>query len=387
MITASPPSTPIGRAVLDRTSLQQLVDTLHTRGYQVIGPTVRDNAIIYDELASLDELPVGLRDVQAGGSYRLTERGDHALFGYASGPQSWKKFLFPSAIRLWKAQRENGGFTIHEEASEARPMAFFGVRPCELQAILIQDKVLMDGPYVDAIYARRRKNTFIVAVNCHAPAANCFCTSMGTGPRATGGYDLALTEILDEHGHEFLLESCTEAGENMLRAIKHRQAKDADLKRAEKSVAKAAKAITKTLETKNLKDLLNVNAEHIHWEDVASRCMTCGNCTMVCPTCFCASVEDVTDLTGDSAERWRRWDTCFSMDYSYIYGGSVRASAKSRYRQWMMHKLATWVDQFGSFGCVGCGRCITWCPVGIDITQEAAAIRQKGATHQPRKRK
>ncbi|MCC7209811.1 MAG: 4Fe-4S dicluster domain-containing protein [Anaerolineae bacterium] len=387
MVTAPQISTPIGRAVLDRTNLQQLLDTLHIRGYQVIGPTVRDNAIIYDELASLDDLPVGLRDAQAGGSYRLTERGDNALFGYALGPQSWKKYLFPSSIRLWKAQRENGGFTIHEEASEARPMAFFGVRPCELQAILIQDKVLMDGPYVDAIYARRRKNTFIVAVNCHSPAANCFCTSMNTGPRATAGYDLAITEMLDDHGHEFLIESCTEAGDDMLRAIKHRPAKDADLKRAEKSIAKAAKTITKTLETKNLKELLYVNAEHIHWEDVASRCMTCGNCTMVCPTCFCASVEDVTDLTGDSAERWRRWDTCFSMDYSYIYGGSVRASAKSRYRQWMMHKLATWIDQFGTFGCVGCGRCITWCPVGIDITQEAAAIRQKGATHQPRKRK
>lgn len=387
MVTAPQISTPIGRAVLDRTNLQQLLDTLHKRGYQVIGPTVRDNAIIYDELASLDELPVGLRDAQAGGSYRLTERGDNALFGYALGPQSWKKYLFPSSIRLWQAQRENGGFTIHEEASEARPMAFFGVRPCELQAILIQDKVLMDGPYVDAIYARRRKNTFIVAVNCHSPAANCFCTSMNTGPRATAGYDLAITEILDDHGHEFLIESCTEAGDDVLHAVKHRAAKDADLKRAERSIAKAAKAITKTLETKNLKELLYVNAEHIHWEDVAARCMTCSNCTMVCPTCFCASVEDVTDLTGDSAERWRRWDTCFSMDYSYIYGGSVRASAKSRYRQWMMHKLATWVDQFGTFGCVGCGRCITWCPVGIDITQEAAAIRQKGATHQPRKRK
>jgi ferredoxin len=367
--------------------LQQLLDTLHKRGYQVLGPTVRDHAIIYDELASLDDLPVGVGDTHSGGSYRLTEREDEALFGYALGPHSWKKFLFPSSIRLWKAQRENGGFTIHEEASEARPIAFFGVRPCELQAILIQDRVLMDGPYVDAVYARRRQRGFIVAVNCHSPGGNCFCTSMGAGPRAGEGYDLALTEILDDHGHEFVIEAGTDAGADMLRTIKHRAAKDSDLKRAEKSIARAAKAITKTLETKNLKELLYVNAEHIHWEDVASRCMTCGNCTMVCPTCFCASVEDVTDLTGDSAERWRRWDSCFSMDYSYIYGGSVRASAKSRYRQWMMHKLANWVDQFGTMGCVGCGRCITWCPVGIDITQEAAAIRQKGATHQPRKRK
>ena len=109
---------------------------------------------------------------------------------------------------------------------------------------------------------------------------------------------------------------------------------------------------------------------------MAERCLTCGNCTLVCPTCFCTNVEDVGDLTGDHAERWRVWDTCFSVDYSYIHGGSVRPSGRARYRQWLTHKLATWHDQFDSSGCVGCGRCITWCPVGIDITQEVAAIRE-----------
>jgi Fe-S oxidoreductase len=104
---------------------------------------------------------------------------------------------------------------------------------------------------------------------------------------------------------------------------------------------------------------------------------------MVCPTCFCTTVEDVSDVTGDHAERWRRWDSCFTLGFSYIHGGSIRNSGKARYRQWMTHKLASWIDQFGTSGCVGCGRCITWCPVGIDITEEARAIRDGGQHGEP----
>ena len=121
-----------------------------------------------------------------------------------------------------------------------------------------------------------------------------------------------------------------------------------------------------------MQELLQGNLEHPRWDDVAERCLTCGNCTMVCPTCFCTTVEDHSDLAGRRAERKRRWDSCFTMDFSYIHGGSVRDQARSRYRQWMTHKLASWIDQFGTSGCVGCGRCITWCPVGIDITEEVA---------------
>ena len=132
----------------------------------------------------------------------------------------------------------------------------------------------------------------------------------------------------------------------------------------------------RNIDTTGIKELLYQNFEHPRWDNVAGRCLTCANCTMVCPTCFCTTVEDVTDVTGDHAERWRRWDSCFTQSFSYIHGGSVRTSAKSRYRQWMTHKLASWIDQFGSSGCVGCGRCITWCPVGIDITEEVRAIRE-----------
>jgi Fe-S-cluster-containing hydrogenase component 2 len=134
------------------------------------------------------------------------------------------------------------------------------------------------------------------------------------------------------------------------------------------------------MDTTGIRDLLYTNFDHPRWDNVAQRCLTCANCTMVCPTCFCTTVEDVSDVTGSHAERWRKWDSCFSQNFSYIHGGSVRSSAKSRYRQWMTHKLASWIDQFGSSGCVGCGRCITWCPVGIDITEEVRAIRESPAS-------
>ncbi len=129
------------------------------------------------------------------------------------------------------------------------------------------------------------------------------------------------------------------------------------------------------LDTTDIHDLLLNNLEHPRWAEVAERCLSCANCTMVCPTCFCASVEEVSDLSGDNVRRERAWDSCFTMEHSYTNTGTVRKTTASRYRQWLTHKLATWSDQFGTSGCVGCGRCVTWCPVAIDLTEEVAAIR------------
>ena len=132
----------------------------------------------------------------------------------------------------------------------------------------------------------------------------------------------------------------------------------------------------RTMDTTGIKELLYRNYEHPRWDNVADRCLTCANCTMVCPTCFCSTVEDTTDLTGDHAERWRLLGLLFHNGVLlYRAAAAVRKTARSRYRQWMTHKLATWIDQFGTSGCVGCGRCITWCPVAIDITEEVRAIR------------
>jgi ferredoxin len=363
------------RAVIAPGALDRLVCALSERGFRVLGPTIRDGAIVYDELESAADLPIGWTDRQEAGTYRLERREDDARFGYAVGPHSWKRFLFPPRVRLWRATRNGGGpQAVEQEPLDETPLAFVGVRSCELHAIGIQDHVFVGGKYADSDYAARRDCAFLVAVNCFEPGGTCFCTSMGTGPRAQAGYDLALTELLDGE-HRFLVEAGTERGAEILAELSGRPAEQADVDAATASVESAAQRMGRTMDTHDIRDLLARNLEHPRWDDVASRCLTCGNCTLVCPTCFCSAVEDETDLSGEQSERWRVWDTCFSVDYSYIHGGSIRPSPRARYRQWMTHKLGTWFDQFGSSGCVGCGRCITWCPVGIDITEEVAAIR------------
>ena len=364
------------QVVVDREHIQQLFVTLTRKGYQVVGPTVRDYAIVYDTITSIADLPIGYTDEQDGGTYRLKKRADDALFGYVVGPQSWKRFLYPPVMRLWQARRKENGFEVIPESQEAPKFAFIGVRSCELHAISIQDRVFMRAEYTDPTYQSRRNNVCIIAINCGQAGGTCFCTSMETGPKATAGFDLALTEVLDAESHYFVVEVGSELGAELLQTIPYRDASHDDIQLAEDIVANTAEHMGRSMDTIGIKDLLYRNMEHSRWEDVASRCLTCSNCTMVCPTCFCTTVEDVTDLAGDQAERWRKWDSCFTMDFSYIYGGSIRASTKSRYRQWMTHKLATWIDQFGTSGCVGCGRCITWCPVGIDITEEVRAIRE-----------
>ena len=359
--------------IMARGHLDQLLDAITRRGFRLIGPTVRDGAIVCDEIASSADLPAGWTDEQDGGTYRLRRRGDEALFGYNVGPQSPKRHLFPPSSLLSRVRSEEG--VSFAAAEESAPLAFIGVRSCELHAIAIQDRVFLGGRHPDPLYADRREGAFIVAVNCGQAGGTCFCVSMQTGPRAQSGFDLALTELHDGGRHEFLVEIGTDRGADVMTEVVSRAAQPADVTTADQIIERTAASMGRQMDTSGIKDLLYANFEHPRWEEVASRCLACGNCTMACPTCFCFSVENVSDLTGGEDELQRSWDSCFTMDHSYLHGGAVRVSNRSRYRQWMTHKLATWIDQFGTSGCVGCGRCITWCPVGIDITEEVQAIR------------
>jgi len=363
--------------VIERADFDALPAALRAHGYTVIGPTIREGAIVYDEIAAAADLPVGWTDEQDGGHYRLVRRDDDALFGYAVGPDSLKRYQLPADLTVWSARVDDAGGLTGVAPAEAPPprYAFLGARSCELQAMGILGRVLLGGARPDPAQAARCRDPFVIAVQCAHAGGTCFCVSMGTGPVAERGFDLALTEIVEPGAHRFAVEVAGERGAAVLADVPHRTASDEDRARAAGVHARTAARMGRTLETEGIKELLYRNLEHPRWDDVAERCLSCGNCTMVCPTCFCTTVEDTTDLTGERVQRTQRWDSCFTVDYSAMHGGSVRTSSRSRYRQWMTHKLATWHDQFDSSGCVGCGRCITWCPVAIDITEEAAAIR------------
>lgn len=373
-MTAAPANRTTRR--IEAESLDRLLSALADEGFATFGPREREGAIVYDRVRTASELPRGVSDEQAAGRYRLTRPGHGMYFEYAVGAHAWKRELLPPNRRLWRAERAaDGTVTFDADAPDETPRAFVGVRACELAAIAVQDRVFTGGTYVDPDYAARRTACAIVAVQCAAPAGSCFCVSMGTGPRAEEGFDLALTEVERGTEHFFVVEVGSELGERLLAGIPSRDASTDDRAAAEARLTSAARRMGRTLDTRGVRELLQRSADSPHWNAVAERCLGCTNCTSACPTCFCTTVDDVPLLAEGKAERWRRWDSCFTMDFSYIHGGAVRASGAARYRQWLTHKLGTWWDQFGSSGCVGCGRCITWCPVGIDLTQEIAALR------------
>jgi sulfhydrogenase subunit beta (sulfur reductase) len=362
--------------ILDEDGLEALIAGLRERGYTVIAPTVHNGAIEYAPVTSASQLPRGVGDEQSPGRYRLREREDAAHFGFATAPSSWKRYFFPPTTTLWRARRDEHGALVFDETAAPPPrFAFLGVRGCELAAILVQDRVFATTSNPDPTYTARRQSLFVIAVHCGSPSDVCFCTSMRTGPRAREGYDLAITELLDMAEPRYVIEAGTPAGQELIDTLPTHLASVEDIDAAEAVTDDAAQRMGRTMDTQGLPELLQRNLEHPRWDDVAARCLSCGNCTLACPTCFCSDDVEAQSPDGATSERLREWASCFSRDFSYIHGGPVRATVRSRYRQWMTHKLGTWWDQFGTSGCVGCGRCIAWCPVGIDITEEAAAIR------------
>ena len=361
-------------AVIDSEGLGALITTLAGLGYETKGPVVRDGAIMPGPVQNVADLPVGTHDVQAPGQYRLEHGEDENVFGWAVGPGSWKAEFFPPTQELWRSTVVDDSVRVTTPDLEMAPLAVVGARPCELVALGILDRVLVDGAHPDPRYAARRVGAFVVAAECGSPAATCFCTSMGSGPGADSGFDLALTELNDDEGHRFVVRIGSERGADVLARVPVTEPTSGDLAARDRILTSAGDIIDRRLETEGLAELLARNIDHPRWDEVAERCLACGNCTLVCPTCFCSDVSDTTDLAGD-VRRQRTWASCFDLDHSYVHGGPVRSSTSSRYRQWLTHKLSTWWDQFDTSGCVGCGRCIAWCPVGIDLTEEAAAIR------------
>jgi ferredoxin len=366
--------------VLRADELTTLIGNLSDLGYEVKGPVVRSGAIVPGALSGAEDLPKGVHDEQGPGHYRLAHGDDHTYFDWAVGSGGWKSEFFPAHDELWRARSNDGHVELVETLDDRPPLAVVGARPCEVAALAVLDRVFIEGQHRDMRYALRREHAFVAVVECASPSATCFCDSMGTGPNVEFGFDLALTELDDVDGHRFLARVGSARALSALEGVVCSSASVDDLSARDAVLDGARNRMVRHLDTDGLAGVLARNLEHPRWAEVAERCLSCGNCTLVCPTCFCSDVRDATELDGDVI-RERTWASCFSIDHSYLHGGAVRPTTQSRYRQWMTHKLSTWWDQFDTTGCVGCGRCIAWCPVGIDITEEASAIeRSDGAT-------
>lgn len=367
--------------------LQALIDVLVDDGREVLGPRVSRGVVTVGPLDSTDQLPSGWTDEQAPGRYRLRHSGHDGCFGWTVGPLAWKPLLHPPSVETMTVGEDAGaGVAVRVRRVAPSRRAFLGVRPCEVAAIATHDTVLRDAEHPDPTYVELRKDLFVVAVDCTEPAATCFCTSAGTGPAVRddldGLPDLRLTELCrPDASPVYLAQPMSDEGTAALHEVAARvdvSPVDAALATAAASALDDARAaMAPRFAAAELRDELRSRATSDAWERVAADCVACGNCTAVCPTCFCTRMDDHTDLDG-VVHRTRQWDSCFGLEFSRV-GAPVRSSVADRYRQWLQHKLSTWYDQFGEPGCVGCGRCITWCPVGIDITAGAAAVSDSEA--------
>jgi sulfhydrogenase subunit beta (sulfur reductase) len=356
-----------------------MVDVLCAEFDEVLAPVLVDGVIKLRPIDSADELPTGVTDHQDSGSYRARATGGSRRFSYAVGPDSLKAIVHPPRSPVWTMTRDDAGnVAVCVTPTRHVRRVVLGVRACDLAALDRLGRTQVDGPHPDLHHATARSELFLIAIDCSRPAPTCFCESTGTGPYVDGGADLSITELDGDDGVHYVARAGSEHGREFAESLglptaTHQEFTDAE--RARRSVHTTERSMPADAATIVLGDL-----EHPRWDDVAERCLTCGNCTAVCPTCFCTDMDDRIELDGTTARRDRVWDTCFSLQYSHLGPGPVRSSPRSRYRQWLTHKLGTWHDQFGESGCVGCGRCITWCPVGIDLTAEIDALATAGAT-------
>ncbi|HEX5825553.1 MAG TPA: 4Fe-4S dicluster domain-containing protein, partial [Candidatus Limnocylindrales bacterium] len=365
---------------LPRQELDRLFGALAADGRRIVGPTVADGAVVYDELHEAASLPHGWTADTAPGSYRLRSTGSQRAFDYGMPVTAWKRFTHPSIVPLTRARRDGDLVTVEAVDEPAPRLAFVGVRACEIAALDIQERAMRAGPAGDPDHAARRDAALVVAVECATAASTCFCTSMGTGPEVDSGADLVLSELDDG----FVVRAGSTAGTALVEGLALRPAAEVEVDSAAAQVAAVRATIGDPVPAAGLPARLRAALDHPRWEEVAERCLACANCTLVCPTCFCTSVGVASDLDGVDATTERRWDSCFTAGFGRVAGdGNFRPKVRDRYRQWLTHKFSTWWDQFGSTGCVGCGRCIAWCPVGIDVREELLAIAPSDAHEGP----
>ena len=353
--------------LLPRSQFDSLIDTLNSMGAQCLGPIVQDGAIVYAPLGSSTAFPQGIHDQQSPGNYKLTADNGTRWFAWANGPQALKPLLFAPEEKLWQVEQDKAGRLKFQTIVPSQQLtAIIGIRACDLAALALQNKHFLSGLEADPAYATRFQHLLVIAVNCTHPAATCFCHATGDGPTATEHYDI----LLDELDEGFAIKIGSIKGKEIVDKLSLLSLTESHLAAIDTAHNTARQQLTRRLPNTDIPALLFKQQESTHWQTIGEKCLSCGNCTAVCPTCFCHHTIEEPALDGTHSLRLRQWNSCFSQRHSYIHGITLRQETRFRYRQWLTHKFASWVQQYGRSGCVGCGRCITWCPVGIDVTEE-----------------
>ncbi len=289
--------------------------------------------------------------------------GDEPFFAYLNSKNAPKNVFFPHTETMMKYTRTPQGMVFSSEVNKADQSVWFGVRPCDAHSFVVLDKLFDQEKYRDQYYIAKRQNTTVITLACvEPPYATCFCTSVDGEPVSSEGADILLTDI----GDDYLVEFVTEKGAKLAGYFGDTKADaEAEAKKNELA-AKAKEAIKSKIPAHEVKPILDKNFDHPFWDTIHAKCLACGTCTYLCPTCHCFDISD--EVMGSDGIRLRSWDSCmFPLFTKETSGHNPRPSQKERWRQRTMHKFKYYIDMFNTIGCVGCGRCVMYCPVNLDI--------------------
>jgi sulfhydrogenase subunit beta (sulfur reductase) len=281
-----------------------------------------------------------------------------------------KKYLHKPKEVMFNFDSENGFQEVFEDAEQKRIL--FGLHPCDIHGIKILD-VVFSNQYQDPYYMKRRQNTLIIGLSC-MPDEKCFCKSMHTD-YTDDGFDLGLSDI----GNDFLVAVGTSRGDDLIAAHNHlfTDVEDQDSRKYLEFRKKRNQLFKLELDIDDLPYILDLEHDSPVWDELGKRCLTCGNCSMVCPTCYCFNVHDELELDAKSGRRIKQWDACLFKDYALVAGGhNFREDRAERVRNRYYHKQFRMVEQYGKPSCVGCGRCINACPAGIDVVEVLTKVRE-----------